>query len=377
MTIPLSAPDISEEDIESVTAVLRTPHLSLGPKLEEFESALATYIGTSHAIAVSSGTAGLHLCIRALEISEGDEVIVPSFTFIAVANTVRYEKAIPIFVDIDPESPNIDADLVEQAITARTKAIVVVHTFGIPVEIDRILEIAKTHNLFVIEDVCEAIGAEYNGKKVGTFGHAAVFGFYPNKQITTGEGGAVVTNSPELAAKVRQLRNQGRNESDDWFQHSELGYNYRLSDVNCALGVEQLKRLDEILVRRESIAKSYSVALSRCSALILPPLALARRKISWFVYVVQLGSRFDVQHRDWIVNEMKSRGIALGRYFAPIHLQPAYPRTSTRPVSLPVTEIRAARSLALPFFNKIRDADLVEVTDTLIKLIKSPEFSDH
>jgi perosamine synthetase len=373
MTIPLSAPDIGEQDIEAVAAVLRTPHLSLGPKLEEFEFSLANYLGVSHAIAVSSGTAGLHLCLRALEISEGDEVIVPSFTFIAVANAVRYQRATPIFVDIDLTSPNLNADLLEEAITARTKAIVAVHTFGIPAELDRILEIARRHNLFVIEDACEAIGAEYNGQKIGTFGHAAVFGFYPNKQITTGEGGAVVTNNTALAATVRQLRNQGRNGSNDWFQHSELGYNYRLSDINCALGVEQLKRLDPILVRRESIAKIYNSALAGFAAFVLPPLELPQRRISWFVYVLQLNDRMDVQCRDWIVREMKSRGIATGRYFAPIHLQPIYKSYPGRTVSLPVTESRASRSLALPFFNRIRDEEIREVADALVELI--PRFT--
>ena len=190
-------------------------------------------------------------------------MIVPSFAFIAVANAVLYEKAIPVFVDIDPQTLNLDPTLIEEAITPRTRAIIVVHTFGCPAELSSILRIARRHGLLVIEDACEAIGGEYEGQKVGTLGDVGVFGFYPNKQITTGEGGAVVTNDPAIAIKVRKLRNQGRDDSEEWFQHSELGYNYRISDINCALGNEQLKRIDAILDRRESIARSYCANIRR------------------------------------------------------------------------------------------------------------------
>jgi perosamine synthetase len=370
MRIPLSAPEITEPDIEAVTGVLRTSSLSLGPKVGEFERAISHYVGASDAIAVSSGTSGLHLCIRALGISEGDEVLVPSFAFIAVANTVRYEKAIPVFVDIDPETLNLDPSLLEQVITARTRAIIVVHTFGCPAELTSILQIAQRHGLFVIEDACEALGAEYEGQKLGALGNVGVFGFYPNKQITTGEGGAVVTSNPEIALKVRKLRNQGRDDSGEWFQHTELGYNYRISDINCALGIEQLKRIDAILDRRESIAREYSDILGSDPDLVIPAVASPRRKISWFVYVVRLSSRFDEPHRDWIVNEMKSRGIALGRYFAPIHLQPIYRSCDSGKTSLPVTEFQASRALALPFFNRIREEEIKEVCQTLVELIR-------
>ena len=371
MRIPLSAPDITEQDIEAVTGVLRTSSLSLGPKVREFERVISAYTGASDTIAVNSGTSGLHLCIRALGISEGDEVIVPSFAFIAVANAVRYERATPIFVDVDAQTLNLDPSLLEEAITARTRAIIVVHTFGCPADLTSILPIARRHGLFVIEDACEAIGAEYEGRKVGALGDVGVFAFYPNKQITTGEGGAVVTNNSEIASKVRKLRNQGRDDSEDWFQHTELGYNYRISDINCALGIEQLKRIDVILDRRESIARQYDEILSCISNLNLPPLALPHRKISWFVYVVRLSSRFNEVHRDWIVNEMRSRGIALGRYFAPIHLQPIYQSSANRKTALPVTEIQASRSLALPFFNRIREEETTEVCRTLVELIQS------
>jgi perosamine synthetase len=371
MRIPLSAPEITEQDIAAVTGVLRTSSLSLGPKVGEFERAISDYVGASDAIAVNSGTSGLHLCIRALGISEGDEVLVPSFAFIAVANAVRYEKATPVFVDIDPRTLNLDPSLLEQAITARTRAIIVVHTFGCAAELTGIMRIARRHRLFVIEDACEAIGAEYEGQKVGALGDVGVFAFYPNKQITTGEGGAVVTNNSEIALKVRKLRNQGRDDSEEWFQHTELGYNYRISDINCALGVEQLKRIDTILDRRESIAREYSEILGSVPDLNTPAMALPRRKISWFVYVVRLSNRFGEGQRDSIVREMKSRGIVLGRYFAPIHLQPIYHQSDSGKTVLPVTEFQASRSLALPFFNRIRDEEIKEVCQMLVELIRS------
>jgi perosamine synthetase len=373
MRIPLSAPDITEAEIRAVTDVLRTPNLSLGPKVREFERAISNYVGTSDAIAISSGTSALHLCIRSLGISDGDEVIVPSFSFIAVANAVRYERATPVFVDIDPETLNLDPDKVEAAVTPRTKAILVVHTFGYPAEMSALLEIARRHRSYVIEDACEAIGAEYEGRKVGALGDIGVFGFYPNKQITTGEGGAVVTNNSELAAKIRKLRNQGRDESGEWFQHSELGYNYRISDINCALGIEQLNRIDSILDRREAIARQYNQRLGQHPNLKLPPLTVPRREISWFVYVVRLGDRLREEDRDWIAREMKVRGIGTGRYFAPIHLQPIY-RSCTSPKSaLPITEFCASRSLALPFFNRIGQEQIAEVSRVLIELIHVAE----
>src|SRR5271156_5995 len=367
MRIPLSAPDVTERDIEAVTDVLRTSSLSSGPKVREFERAIARYVNAADAIAVNSGTSGLHLCIRALGISEGDEVLVPSFTFIAVANAVRYEKAIPVFVDIDPQTLNLDAGLLERAITTRTRAIIVVHTFGCPADLSRILQIARRHGLFVIEDACEAIGAEYEGQKVGALGDVGVFAFYPNKQITTGEAGAVVTNNSEIALKVRKLRNQGRDDSEQWFQHSELGYNYRISDINCALGIEQLKRIDAILDRREAIAREYDRRLNSHLDLVLPPMALLLRKISWFVYVVRLGDQINDNRRDGIVSEMKTRGIAVGRYFAPIHLQPIY--RSHQKLALPITEFLASRTLALPFFNRIQNEQIAEVCGALVELL--------
>jgi perosamine synthetase len=366
--IPLSAPDIQEEDIEAVVDVLRTSRLSMGPKLEEFEQAIARYVGAQHAIGVSSGTSGLHLCVRALGIGAGDEVIVPSFAFIAVANVLRYERAIPVFVDIEPETLNLDPCRIEAAISPRTKAILVVHTFGFPANLSEILAIARRHHLHVIEDACEAIGAEYDGRRVGVFGDAGVFAFYPNKQITTGEGGMIVTENRDVASAMRALRNQGRSDSDNWFQHSEIGYNYRLPEMNCALGIGQLKRIDAILSRREAIAIKYDEKLRGNEDLNLPPLIVPRRKISWFVYVVRLSRNFSQFHRDWIVKEMDRRGIACGRYFAPIHLQPAY-RDLARPrTDLSVTEYQASRSIALPFFNRLQEGQIDEVCQNLCEL---------
>jgi dTDP-4-amino-4,6-dideoxygalactose transaminase len=370
MRIPLSAPDVTEAEVEAVSAVLRCSHLSLGPKLEEFERAMARYVGTSHAIAVNSGTSGLHLCIRALGISEGDEVIVPSFAFIAVANAPRYERATPVFVDIDPETLNLDPGKIEEAITPRTRAIVVVHTFGFPSALAEILEIARRHQLFVIEDACEAAGAEYNGRKVGSFGDAGVFGFYPNKQITTGEGGILVTNNPGVAELARKLRNQGRSAAGEWLEHEELGYNYRISELNCALGIEQLKRIDTILEKRAAVAGEYQRRLENHPDFELPPLVLPRRRISWFVYVIRLRGHVTRSERDRVFQEMASRGIGCGRYFAPIHLQPVYRTQLHRVMDLTHTEFIAPRVLALPFFNRITNEQIDEVCHTLNEVIR-------
>jgi perosamine synthetase len=368
MNIPLSASDITEAEINAVSEVLRSGRLSLGPKLEEFEHAMAEYAGVPHAVGVSSGTAGLHLCIRALDIGEGDEVIVASFAFIAVANAIRYERATPVFVDIDPATLNVDPACIESAITPRTRAILAVHTFGVPADMHAIREIAERHHLFVIEDACEAIGAEYHGRRVGSFGDAAVFAFYPNKQITTGEGGMIVTPNAALAKRMRALRNQGRYESDDWLQHSELGYNYRLSEISSAIGVEQLRRIGSILAARASIARAYHDRL-RNEPLILPALELPHVRISWFVYVVRLHPDFDQTHRDAILQSLTCQGIGCARYFAPIHRQPAY--TDWNDIRLPITQSEAARTIALPFFNSITEEQVDRVCTALSRELRS------
>ena len=371
-SIPLSAPDITQAEIDAVTAVLRTPHLSLGPELSAFEAALAAYHEVTHAVAVSSGTAGLHLALLTLGIGEGDEVIVPSFAFIAVANAVIQVRATPVFAEIDPITLNLDPAAVERAITPRTRVMIVVHTFGIPADMDKLQVIARNHNLFILEDACEAIGAEFgqppHSRRVGSFGELAVLGFYPNKQLTTGEGGAVLARDPAHAARLRSLRNQGRSGSD-WLDHAEPGYNYRLSELACALGRSQLSRIDEMLDLRRAAAQRYNDLLAAIPALELPNLSLPGRTISWFVYVVRLPEGVD---RDRVRAALSARGIATGRYFAPIHLQAGW-RThpSARSLSLPITESIAHRTLALPFFNRITADQQGEVAVTLNKAIRA------
>jgi perosamine synthetase len=369
MNIPLSEPDVTEAEIEEVVATLRSTRLSLGPKMEEFETSLSSYVGRPFGIAVSSGTAGLHLCIRALGLCSGDEVIVPSFTFIAAANAIRYEGATPVFVDIDEHSLNLDPARVEEAITSRTRAIVVVHTFGVPAEMEELLDIAKRHQLRVIEDACEAIGAEYDGRRVGGFGDVAIFAFYPNKQITTGEGGMVVTRDPHISQEIRAMRNQGRHESDAWHQHSILGWNYRLSEINCALGCGQMRRIDEILASRERVARMYDEALRGVDGVERPALEMVRRRISWFVYVVRLEARFSREDRDAVAKMMIKKGVACGRYFAPIHSQPAYNQQIGD--RLPVTEAVSARTLALPFFNRLDEERVRRVAEVLGEAVHS------
>lgn len=368
--IPLSEPDITDLEVEAVVSVLRSSRLSLGPRMEEFEALVAAYIGVPHALAVSSGTAGLHLCLRAMGIGAGDEVIVPSFTFIAAANAIRYVDAVPVFIDIEPATLNLNPARIERAITARTRAIMVVHTFGIPAEMDLILEIARKHNLRVIEDACEAIGASFRGQRVGSFGDAAVLAFYPNKQITTGEGGMVLTRDADLAREIKALRNQGRYDSDDWHQHSLLGYNYRLSEMNCALGCAQMRRLESILEHRETSARRYEQLLGGNPALISPPSAIQHRRISWFVYVVRLAAEFTQTDRDEVVVQMRQRGIQCGRYFAPIHTQPAYGQMPTR-FPLPVTEAESQRTIALPFFTRMTNQQIESIARSLLEIIPS------
>ena len=359
--IPLSAPDISEAEIAAVTAVLRTPHLSLGPELAAFEAELAAYHDVEDAVAVSSGTAALHLSLLTLGIGAGDEVIVPAFAFVAVANTVLQAGAQPVFAEIDPLTLNLDPAAVERAINSRTRAIVVVHTFGVPAEMDTLRELARRHQLALIEDACEAIGAHFDGQKTGSFGDLAVLGFYPNKQMTTGEGGAVLARDPAHAVRLRRLRNQGREAGADWLDHAEPGYNYRLSELACALGRVQLRRIDELLAQRGEAAARYDALLNGICELERPPLALPRREISWFVYVVRLSEGVD---RNRIQAALAQTGIATGRYFAPIHQQPAWRcRSSVGP--LPLTENIARRTLALPFFNRITYEQQQEVAATL------------
>ncbi|MGA8742268.1 MAG: DegT/DnrJ/EryC1/StrS family aminotransferase [Terracidiphilus sp.] len=371
--IPLSAPDITEAEIAAVTAVLRTPHLSLGPELAAFETAFAEYHSVPHAVAVSSGTAGLHMALLTLGIGEGDEVIVPSFAFIAVANAVLHVRATPVFADIDPTTLNLTPATVERALTPRTRAVLVVHTFGIPADMQALRDLATRHNLAIIEDACEAIGAEFHQRRVGSFGDLAVFGFYPNKQITTGEGGAVLAHTRAHADHLRSLRNQGRNPNpsateetppaSDWLHHPDIGFNYRLSDIACALGRVQLSRIDEILSLRRTAAERYHALLAGIPGLELPPLTLPGRTISWFVFAVRLPESAD---RPQIQSFLAQQGIATATYFAPIHQQPAWRnRIDRASLNLPITDSIGACTLALPFFTRISVIEQERVASAL------------
>jgi len=367
--IPLSAPDITEAEIAAVTAVLRTPHLSQGSELAAFEADLAAYHGVDHAVAVSSGTAGLHLALLTLGVGEGDEVILPSFTFVAVVNTVLQVRATPILVEIDPVTLNLDPAAVEHSISPRTRAILAVHTFGIPAQMDVLKELSQCHQLALIEDTSEAIGARFDGRIAGSFGDLAALGFYPNKQITTGEGGAVLARDPAHAARLRRLRNQGRDSSVDWLDHSEPGYNCRLSELACALGRAQLRRIDEILTLRRQAAERYDTLLADVPGLERPPLLLPRRELSWFVYVVRLPEGAD---RERVQAALVRQGIATGRYFAPVHQQPAWRASSGADVGrFSFTESIARRTLALPFFNRITEGQQREVADALREAISN------
>jgi perosamine synthetase len=365
MRIPLSAPDITPADIEAVVSVLQTTRLSIGPKMEKFERSIADLVGVPYGIAVSSGTAGLHLCLRALGLGADDEVLLPSFTFIAAGNAVLYERARPIFVDIDPLTLNLDPCKLERSITPKTRAIIAVHTFGHPADMDPIMDIARKHGLPVIEDACEAIGARYRGRPAGGIGEFGVFGFYPNKPITTGEGGMVVTRDSQMAATIRALRNQGRMGSDGWLDHRLLGYNYRLSELNCALGLEQMKRIDDILDRREELAVQYSEELQAIPEVITPPLKIEDGRLCWFIYVIR------VENRDAILGQLTDQGIGCARYFAPLHRQPLFAPYANPRDDLKITEKVAGQTLALPFFNRLTREQIHEVCCALRAALRS------
>ena len=372
LRIPLAKPEITDADREAVMAVLRTPQLSLGPKVGEFERAICDYTGSKFAVAVNSGTSALHLAVRGLGLKAGDEVIVPSFTFSAVLNVILQEGLRPRFVDIDPASYNTTPDLVAAAITERTGLILAVHTFGFPVDAVALRQIADQRGIRLIEDSCEALGAEIQGRKAGTVGEAGLYAFYPNKQITTGEGGVLVTPDERLAAQARRLRNQGRDAGLGWHQHSEIGYSYRLSDINCALGISQLARIEKIIARREELAEIYDRELARVSEVVRPLLTSAVGRISWFVYPARLAEEFGAKDRDWICESLARKGIASGKYFAPLHQQPVLATHAPANVSPepPRTEFVAERVIALPFFNELTEAEIQEVCGALEESIR-------
>lgn len=368
MQISMSSPDLTDTERQAVQDVLNTPTLSMGHWILDFEKSFCELTGLKHAVGVSSGTTGLHLCVRAAGIGTDDLVITTPFSFVASANVMLYENAVPVFVDVNPKTGNIDPQLASAAArdlveggkkaekwlprkgsgTKRTlKAILPVDVFGQPADLDPIREVADQFHLKMIEDACEALGAEYKGKPAGTFGDYAVFAFYPNKQITTGEGGVIVTNDDKAAGMMRALRNQGRAPGDSWLQHTYLGYNYRLDEMSAALGTAQMTRLAELLNKRDQVASWYTERLSEIPGVEPPVIEPFTTRMSWFVYVVRFDEKVD---RDALAKQLKERGVPVRPYFLPIHLQPyMIERFGYRRDDFPVTEDLGRRGLALPF----------------------------
>lgn len=395
MKVPLSKPDIGEREIQYVTEVLRSGRLSLGPRLTEFEEKFAEFIGTRYAVATNSGTSALHLGVRALGIGAQDEVITTPFSFVASANCMLYEGATPVFVDIDPVTMNIDPKQIRRFLkqccsldsrrgvvvnrsTGRTvKAILPVHVFGLPCDMDPIVDLARQYGLSIIEDACEGLGAEYRGRRAGTFGDVAAFAFYPNKQMTTAEGGMIVTNNEEIARLCRSIRNQGRDEDSGWLRHVRLGYNYRLSDLHCALGIAQLERIKELLEARKRIAASYTRALSGNPHLILPSDFEGINR-SWFVYFIQINVSSPRGARDRILGKLRDKGIDCQAYFPPIHKQSYFSGHALAPFApLIRTDAASDRCLAIPFFSSESTEQIAYVTETLTRVLEDELAPSH
>jgi len=388
----MSSPDLTDAEIAAVNQVLTTRYLSIGPQMEAFEQGLASYVGTQYAVGVNSGTSGLHLAVIAAGVGEGDLVITTPFSFISSANCILFERAIPVFVDVDPQTLNIDPALVAQAaddlaqggnaaehwlppairhspFTIRhLKAVLPVDAFGQPADYDHIQEVAERHGLAIIEDSCEAIGAEYKGRKAGTLGDIGVFAFYPNKQMTTGEGGMIVTDRDDWDALFRSLRNQGRDVFDAWLNHTRLGYNYRMDEMSAALGVSQLNRIEELLTRRERVAGWYNERLADIDGVQIPYVALTTTRMSWFVYVVRIAPEVS---RNQVMAELKERGVPSRPYFTPIHLQPFYrERFGYQEGDFPVTEAVGRSALALPFSSVMTEEQVDYVCKALRAIVR-------
>ena len=384
MKIPMSSPDLTNAEREAVAAVLRTPNLSMGSEILAFEAAFQDYTGCAHAIGVSSGTAGLHLCVRAAGIQDGDLVITTPFSFVASTNVLLFERAVPVFVDVDPQTGNIDTEQVRQVVEdllkgdrvaqrwlpregapdkSRLRAILPVDVFGQPADMDTIRAIASQYGLKVIEDACEALGAEYKGRKAGTLGDYGVFAFYPNKQITTGEGAVIVTADDRAANYMRALRNQGRAPGDTWLQHTHMGYNYRLDEMSAALGRVQLSRIEELLDKREQVARWYSERIEEIPGVTVPRESPTTTRSSWFVYVVRFDANID---RDVVARRLGEASIPARPYFLPIHLQPyMVERFGYQEGDFPVTEDLGRRGLALPFSGVMSEAQVEAVCRAL------------
>jgi perosamine synthetase len=390
--VPMSGPDISASEIDAVNAVLASGYLSIGPQIDAFEQHVAQLTGVRHAVGVSSGTAGLHLAIIAAGVDAADLVITTSFSFVASANCVLYERAIPVFVDVDPVTGNIDPDLVATAAhdlraggaarerwlppsakgggsrTGELKAIVAVHAFGQPADMDPIADVAAAHGVPLIEDACEAVGAEYRGRPAGALGDVGVFAFYPNKQVTTGEGGMLVTDHDEFALLFRSLRNQGRGVMNEWLEHDRLGYNYRMDELSAALGAAQFRRLGELLERRDRVATRYTERLSGARGVTPPCIVEYTTRMSWFAYVVRLDAQVD---RRAVMADLAQRGVPTRPYFTPIHLQPFYTAQFgyTRG-DFPITEALGDTCLALPFSGTMSEAQIDRVCTELTAAVE-------
>lgn len=369
--LPLSRPDLSDLERRYVQSVLHSPRLALGPWMERFEAQMAAQCGTSHAVAVSSGTAALHCIVRALDLPPGSEVLTTPYSFVASSNVLLYEDLVPRFVDIDPTTYNIDVAQVADAITPRTSAILAVDVFGTPADWPALTALAAEHDLALIDDACEALGASVEGRPVGQWGDAAAFGFYPNKQITTGEGGCITTDSEELAQMCRSLRNQGR-AADGSMTHVRLGFNYRMSEVTAALGCAQLERLPTLLERRAAVAARYHTALAPLADDIVRPPAPPKGTRSWFVYVIRLRDHFGAGARDTLLHQLKQQGIGCAPYFPAIHMQPLYrARFDFEPGDFPVCEAVSDRTLALPFHSRLSPADVSRVAEVLHSALRT------
>jgi perosamine synthetase len=367
--IGLSAPYVDEAEEEALIEVLRSGRLALGPMIDRFEEAVAERVGAPYAVAVSSGTTGLHLCTRMAGIEPGDEVITTPFSFIASTNCILYERGTPVFVDVDERTLNLDPAAVEAAITPRTKALVLVDIFGYPLDIDAFQEIAERHDLAIIDDACEALGATYRGRPVGSFGPPAVFAFYPNKQVTTGEGGAVAVHSEEEWELLKSLANHGRTDQGETFSHDRLGYNYRLDELSAALGVVQLGKLDEILPLRDQVAERYNELLADVEGvrLLAPDDELHRR--SWFVYVVFVEPPAE---RAVVMERLASEGIASKPYIPALHLQGSLrEQFGFSEGMFPVAEAAGAQGLALPFHTALSAPDQERVVEALARAVSA------
>ncbi len=368
LRIPMAMPDITGKEIQAVVRVLQSRNLSFGSQITEFEKLSAAEAQAKYAVAVINGTSALHMAVVAAGIGDGDEVITTPFSFISSSNCLLYERAKPIFVDVDPVTLNIDPNLIESAITPKTKAILAVHLFGQPADMDPILDIANRHGLIVIEDACEALGAEYKGKRVGALGKVGAFAFYPNKQITTGEGAVLVTNDEDWYYLFRSLRNQGRDRFDEWLNHSRLGYNYRMTEMNAAVGVVQMGRLDELLGRRQAVADMYDESLAKIDG--VKPLTIVPNttRMSWFIYVVKFDPNIN---RNKVLSLLSENGIPTRPYFSPIHLQPFYQKKfGFKEGDFPITEEAGHSFLALPFYTTMKKEEVNTVCEALEEAVQ-------